>query len=175
MSDYFAWNFDMSIGYQDIDRTYPNPVHGYEYENSAIAVRNATVVIDSAADLDGDGILDSRDNCLQTSNHSQVDTDGDGYGNACDCDIDGEAGGDGSVNYTDYQRFRAAYGGSGPVAMETVVEEEGEEGVEEVTYITYGGESENWNADADFNGDNTVNYQDYQIFRSRYGAMQPFE
>ena len=87
---YFAWYFDMSNSKQDVDRRYPDPEHGFEYESSAIAVRNATVVDNSAVDSDGDNIADYLDNCSQTSNDNQYDTDGDGYGNMCDCDIDGK-------------------------------------------------------------------------------------
>jgi hypothetical protein len=39
-------------------------------------------------DSDGDGIVDSSDNCIDVENPGQVDTDGDDYGNACDCDFD---------------------------------------------------------------------------------------
>ncbi len=35
-------------------------------------------------DPDGDGVLDSTDNCRDVANPSQVDTDGDGIGDACD-------------------------------------------------------------------------------------------
>ncbi len=126
----------------------------------AIGVLNS-----SAVDSDGDHIVDYWDNCPQTSNDKQYDTDRDGIGNMCDCDIDGDAGGDGSVNIGDYKVFRAAYGGQGP---ERVPAAPGEND-------TYTAPSANWNADADFNGDNTVNAQDYQIFRSRYGLLVPFE
>lgn len=40
---------------------------------------------------------------------------------------------------------------------------------------TYTDSNENWNADADFNGDNVVNAADFTIIRSRYGASMPFE
>ncbi len=36
-------------------------------------------------DFDGDGILNSTDNCLASSNSGQADTDSDGHGEACDC------------------------------------------------------------------------------------------
>jgi hypothetical protein len=39
-------------------------------------------------DTDGDGVIDSSDNCIQVQNSLQRDTDGDGYGNFCDPDFD---------------------------------------------------------------------------------------
>jgi hypothetical protein len=36
------------------------------------------------ADFDGDGILNSDDNCIVVNNSDQLDLDGDGLGNACD-------------------------------------------------------------------------------------------
>jgi Ca2+-binding RTX toxin-like protein len=42
-------------------------------------------------DRDGDGIGDPFDNCVLTSNMTQVDADADGIGNACDCDCPGAA------------------------------------------------------------------------------------
>lgn len=41
-------------------------------------------------DLDGDGVPDARDNCLEVPNRDQRDTDGDGYGNLCDADFDND-------------------------------------------------------------------------------------
>lgn len=43
-----------------------------------------------AADVDGDGIDDSVDNCPSVSNFLQTDTDGDGRGDACDLDDDND-------------------------------------------------------------------------------------
>jgi hypothetical protein len=48
-------------------------------------------------DSDGDGIVDSVDNCATTFNPDQADTDGDGQGDLCDGDLDG----DGVVNASD--------------------------------------------------------------------------
>lgn len=45
--------------------------------------------IDEGFDQDGDGICDQEDNCPQTSNPDQVDTDQDGEGDTCDiCPLD---------------------------------------------------------------------------------------
>jgi uncharacterized protein (TIGR03790 family) len=40
------------------------------------------------SDLDGDGVPDSKDNCVEIPNPDQRDTDGDGVGNLCDPDVD---------------------------------------------------------------------------------------
>ena len=42
------------------------------------------------ADRDGDGVADSRDNCVDQPNAGQADLDRDGQGDACDSDIDGD-------------------------------------------------------------------------------------
>ncbi len=42
------------------------------------------VLVKGMTDTDGDGIMDSEDNCPNISNPDQVDTDGDGAGDACD-------------------------------------------------------------------------------------------
>lgn len=48
-------------------------------------------------DADGDGVGDINDNCPNTVNPDQTDTDSDGVGDACDTDIDG----DGCTNIND--------------------------------------------------------------------------
>ncbi len=42
------------------------------------------------ADADGDGVGDNGDNCADTANSDQLDTDGDGSGDVCDSDMDGD-------------------------------------------------------------------------------------
>ncbi len=52
----------------------------------------------SADDVDGDGVLDGVDNCLEVANPDQTDTDEDGSGDLCDAcpvDRDNDADGDG--------------------------------------------------------------------------------
>jgi PKD repeat protein len=41
-------------------------------------------------DADSDGVVDSKDNCPNTANQGQKDTDADGTGDACDEDADGD-------------------------------------------------------------------------------------
>ena len=41
-------------------------------------------------DTDGDGVKDSRDNCVDVVNADQADLDGDRLGDACDDDWDGD-------------------------------------------------------------------------------------
>jgi hypothetical protein len=48
-------------------------------------------------DTDGDGVIDSADNCVNIKNAAQNDQDGDGLGNPCDDDRDG----DGVLNVDD--------------------------------------------------------------------------
>jgi hypothetical protein len=67
----------------------------------ACPLAQAVVVGDS----DGDGVADSQDNCINTPNASQVDSNGDGYGNACDADLDQS----GFVDAADLSIFRSEY------------------------------------------------------------------
>lgn len=48
-------------------------------------------------DSDGDGVIDTSDNCTLIANADQRDTNADGYGNACDPDLDNN----GVVNFAD--------------------------------------------------------------------------
>ncbi len=41
-------------------------------------------------DRDGDGIVDSADNCTEHANPGQTDGDGDGIGNVCDGDFNND-------------------------------------------------------------------------------------
>ena len=59
---------------------------GYDWSASSATVD--ITILD--ADLDGDGILTSNDNCPSTANPEQADLDGDAVGDVCDSDIDGD-------------------------------------------------------------------------------------
>ncbi len=58
-----------------------------------------------AQDSDGDGILDTVDNCSQVSNPAQIDVDADLLGNLCDFDFNN----DGGINFIDFSQLAAAF------------------------------------------------------------------
>jgi len=66
-------------------------------DNIYLAVNLGKIIVKTDGDIDGDGIVDSLDNCIETPNPDQADLDGDGIGDVCDEDIDG----DGVNNATD--------------------------------------------------------------------------
>ncbi len=76
----------------------PNPnARTWVYRSERIpSLYGADVLI--VPDSDGDGVIDTWDNCTLTSNPDQRDTDGDGYGSICDPDLNN----DGVVEYADY-------------------------------------------------------------------------
>lgn len=59
-------------------------------------------------DTDGDGVLDSVDNCINRPNPSQLDTDNDGFGNACDSDYDNST----TTTGVDFGIFLSNFGGT---------------------------------------------------------------
>ena len=56
-------------------------------------------------DTDGDGVLDSSDNCTLKANPNQLDADSDGYGNICDADLNN----DGIANSLDIPLFMSLF------------------------------------------------------------------
>jgi Thrombospondin type 3 repeat len=55
-----------------------------------IGIANFRFAVNDAIDSNGDGVLDSNDNCPQVPNAAQTDTDEDGQGDACDVDDDND-------------------------------------------------------------------------------------
>jgi hypothetical protein len=61
-------------------------------------------------DSDGDGIVDSADNCMNVANADQRDTDGDGIGSICDPDFNQTC----NTDFTDLGLFKAGFFGADP-------------------------------------------------------------
>lgn len=57
-------------------------------------------------DSDSDGVNDDIDNCINTANANQRDSNNDGFGNVCDADLDDN----GFVNFADLALFKSAFG-----------------------------------------------------------------
>ena len=83
------------------------PPNGDGFFDGPIA--NATVAVDQAdacsKDQDGDGVIDTQDNCPSDANPTQDDFDGDGEGDVCDRDDDWDG----------FPDSREAYRGSDPM------------------------------------------------------------
>jgi FtsP/CotA-like multicopper oxidase with cupredoxin domain/uncharacterized protein (DUF2141 family) len=143
------------VGY--VSATNPSH-HGDTAVIELATIKTGNVAVAALSDLDGDGILDSADNCVVVPNPGQEDVlDGDGVGDACDnCQLlanadqrdtnadgfgnvcDADLNGDGVVNLDDFGIFRRAYGTAAH--------------------------------DVDMNGDGTVNLDDFGAFRRAYGG-----
>ncbi len=70
------------------------------------------VIPESGPDADEDGVPDDQDNCVELPNPPQRDSNSDGYGNVCDADLDD----DGSVDFLDLGRMKAAFFSTDPHA-----------------------------------------------------------
>ena len=76
-----------------------------------ITLQGYTAVVFSqayAADADGDGVCDAKDDCMLKATRLVADLDGDGYGNACDAKFPGVPGA--LVGAGDLVQFRASNG-----------------------------------------------------------------
>ncbi|MEM7083138.1 MAG: ThuA domain-containing protein [Pseudomonadota bacterium] len=56
-------------------------------------------------DGDGDGVIDSEDNCQLVDNADQLDSDDDGFGNACDADFNNDC----STNFIDFSLLSSQF------------------------------------------------------------------
>jgi hypothetical protein len=64
------------------------------------------------ADTDGDTVENAFDNCTNTSNATQTDTDHDGCGDTCSQNIDCDNSGDTAVGTADFNTLRMNFGNS---------------------------------------------------------------
>jgi len=97
------------------------------------------IVAGDEPDEDADGVADSQDNCLDTPNADQADSDLDGFGNACDADYDGS----GSVGLGDFSVFSAAYGATSS--------------------------DDHYDARTDHDADGSIGLLDFGVFSQRWG------
>jgi hypothetical protein len=74
-------------------------------ENKLVSIMMLPDIVEDV-DTDGDGIVDSLDNCTFVANDAQYDSDGDNYGNMCDGDLNN----DGIVNFFDFGLFKQVFG-----------------------------------------------------------------
>ena len=65
-------------------------------EDTTDALTIASILVTEASDVDGDGIIDSLDNCPTIANSNQLDHDKNGEGNVCE-----DSDGDGVLDYKD--------------------------------------------------------------------------
>ena len=105
-----------------------------------VEVTSSLVCAVACIDDDGDGVCNEADNCTNTPNPGQVDSDQDGHGNICDPDLNN----DGAVGIPDFNLFRAAFGSV-------------------CGGITY-------DADADFDNDCAVGIPDFNVLRPFFGG-----
>ncbi len=85
---------------------------GLSHTASALPTNDAMVVMVVAGDLDGDGIDDSLDNCLNIANLQQRDSDFDGIGNVCDADLNNDC----AINFLDLAMMTSVFFGFDPDA-----------------------------------------------------------
>jgi hypothetical protein len=85
----------------------PGRIYGYDgstvslhADSLGVGVQVIYSVSEVESDIDGDGVNDWDDNCPDTFNPEQEDTDGDGLGDACD-PARGDVDGNGAINVFD--------------------------------------------------------------------------
>ncbi|MEL7449620.1 MAG: NF038122 family metalloprotease [Pseudomonadota bacterium] len=128
----------------------PNPDEQNQFKLDERSTDNIIVIddfeafgLEPPADSDEDGVADSADNCVERSNPSQRDSDNDGIGNACDADI--AQPNDCVVNFADLGALKAAFLSTPGV--------------------------DNWNPDADLDGDDRVNFSDLGVMKQGFLAV----
>jgi hypothetical protein len=129
----------------------------------------------SILDQDGDGIVDTQDNCPTTPNPDQADADGDGIGDACDTCTDTDADTFGNPGFA----ANTCLVDNCPTNANPLQEDGDGDGVgdacDNCTQVSNAdqrdtnGDDYGNICDADLNGDLTVNLGDYSLFRSAFG------
>jgi DMSO/TMAO reductase YedYZ molybdopterin-dependent catalytic subunit len=103
----FTWQIPHLGLYAILARTYDD-TGAAQQEKNGFGWRDFVMPVRVEPDTDGDGVPDSQDNCPNTFNPSQRDSDGDGTGDACDTgcpDLDGRS----AVSFRDFALFASAW------------------------------------------------------------------
>ena len=75
----------------------------------ALLLWGAPALAGPQSDFDSDGVWDNSDNCSETANSDQDDTDADDCGNLCDTDYDQN----GQTGFSDFGPFSVNFGNTG--------------------------------------------------------------
>lgn len=94
---YVTWSYIVSVlpnatisGGFGINQGSGNPALVAASDALKLGYTGTCVTYDFEADADNDGVGNGNDNCVNTPNADQLDTDNDGQGNACDLDDDND-------------------------------------------------------------------------------------
>jgi hypothetical protein len=123
-----------------------------------------------APDSDSDGVQDSLDNCTDTTNSTQLDTDADFFGNACDCDFDN----DGACSIDDFNLFLRDFMSPTDSAIETDTDDDGTIGIADFNIFSPDFQAQSdGGAVTDMDGDGSVGIQDFNLFLPGFQAGKP--
>ncbi len=103
----FTWRIPQVGRYLILARTYDD-TGAVQREQNGFGWRDFAVPVVVGADADADGVPDSLDNCPNTFNPSQRDSDGDGRGDACDPDCP-DLDGRNPVSFHDFALLASAW------------------------------------------------------------------
>ena len=85
-----AYSYDLAALASETNVIFRIVFHSDQSVNEEGVVLDDFVVDGTTPDNDGDGIPNPNDNCVNTANPDQLDTDGDGLGDVCDDDDDND-------------------------------------------------------------------------------------
>lgn len=103
----FTWQIPHLGQYSILARTYDD-TGAVQPEKNGFGWRDFIMSVFVGPDMDADGVPDSRDNCPNTFNPSQRDSDGDGIGDVCDGDCP-DLDGRNPISFRDFAILASAW------------------------------------------------------------------